>query len=172
METNSKQLVTQTGVKFGIISSVATIAYSTIINVTGNQGNQALGWVNFIIFIAVLVFANKSFKEANKGLMSFGEGFKIGAFISLISTFLSSIYTYVYIKFIDEDFFVPIKEMQEKELAKNGMSDEQLEQTMEMVSKFMTPEIITGTAALTGVIGGLIVAAIVAAIMKKENTQF
>jgi CDP-diglyceride synthetase len=172
METQEVNQSKPIAVKFGIICGIVSILYATIINITGNQANKTLSWFGLVIIVTTLVFAFRTFKNSNNGFMTLKEGFGIGAIISIISTLLSVIYTYIYTKFIDPDYFEVIKELQQDELAKQGIPDEQIEQSMKIIEKFMTPEIISVTALVTSIIGGLIISVIVAAIMKKESTQF
>ncbi len=172
METQEINQSKTIAIKFGIIGGIASVLYSTIVNITGNQGNKFLGWFALVIVIVNLVFAFRTFKNSNDGLMTLKEGFGIGAITCVISTLLSVCYTYIYTKFIDPDYFEVIKEIQQNELAKQGIPDEQIEMTMKIMEKFMTPELISVTALFMGILGGLILSVIIAAIMKKESTKF
>jgi hypothetical protein len=173
METTNTQVTTKNvGIKYGIIGGIASVAYSTVINITNNQGNQALGWLSSVIFLIVLYFAMREFKTANKSFMTFKEGFGLGMLACVINAAISSIYTFVYTKFIDPSFFETIKEMQREEFEKQGLGEEQIEQTMAMMDKMMSPEITTVIGFFAVIILGLIISAIMAAIMKKEPTLF
>ncbi len=173
METTNELIQpNKVGVKYGIMGGVISIAYSTLLNITDNQANQALGWLNTVFFIAVLFFALREFKNLNKGFMTFKEGLTIGGIASAISGAMSAVYIFVYTKFIDTTFFETIQNIQREEFEKKGMSEEQIEQAMTMMSKMMSPELTAIFGLFGAILIGLIVSAIMAAIMKKEPTMF
>ena len=104
--------------------------------------------------------------------MSFGQGFGIGFWIALISSAISSVFTYFYIKFIDQGFIQQLMDRTREQMEEKGtLSEEQIDQAMQMTSKFMTPESIL----IFGLIGGLIIMIICALIVtiftQKKNPE-
>jgi len=165
-----EQLTTkQVGMKYGLYMAVISIIYGLLLQILGVAGNQALGYVGFIFFIVLLVLAHNEFKKANGGFMSYGEGFGISAYITVISVVLSTIFTYIYLKFVDDSMLTMIREKTEDTLLEKGMSDAQIEQALEVSGKFQTPEMILVFGIVGGIIMYLIVALIVGAITKKPN---
>ena len=86
--------------------------------------------------------AFKYFKEHNGGFMRYGQGLGIGTLMSLIAGLLTSVFMYIYVKFIDTRMMERAMEMQRMEMEKQGMDDAQIDQAMEMAGKFSGPEMI------------------------------
>ena len=57
-----------------------------------------------IITIVIIFLAHKYYKDNGDGFMSYGQGIGIGFWIGLVSAVISSIFTYIYAKFIDPSF--------------------------------------------------------------------
>ena len=173
-EETKESLVTtrSVGVKFGLIMAAVSVAYFMVLSVSGVDMTQGLGrWASVVINIVIIFLAHKSFKDNGDGYMSYGQGFTIGFWMSLISSAISSAFTWVYVKFVDTSFIQTMLEKQEEAMVERGMSDEQVEQAMEMTAKFMTPE----SMLIFGLIGGIIVLLIVTAIVgiftQKKNPE-
>ncbi len=155
------------GIKYGVLSAVIGIVYTLLLYVTNLFLNSSLGFLSIVISVLLLVMACREFKTNNEGFMSLGEGFKLNMLVSVISTIPTVLFNYIYTKYIDTTIFETMKDFQRAQLEKQGMSDEQIEQTMSMVASFMSPEITLGAGLGMGIIGGAFIAIIVAVAMKK-----
>jgi hypothetical protein len=161
------------GIRYGLIMAVISIAYFMILTVTGVDMSQGIGrWGGLVFNIAVIVMAHKYFKDNNSdGFMSYGQGFGIGTWISLVNCVIYSVFFYIYIKFIDSGFIKTMLDMQEQQMQERGMSEEQLKQAMSMTEKFMTPEIMFVMGLVFGFIILLIVVALVTIFTQKKNPE-
>ena len=160
------------GVKFGVIASLAIIIYSLILNLTGLNTSQAMGYITYLMLGAIMYVASKNYKEGNTGFVSFGGSFSISSIIAAISGAISSIFTYVYLLFIDSSMIDFIKEKQLEEFEKQGMTDAQIEQALHYSDMFMTPGAISIMAFIGMLFFGMIIALIVAAIVKNPRSVF
>lgn len=135
--------------------------------------SQGIGrWGGLIFNVGVLVMAHKYFKDNNgNGFMSYGQGFGIGTWISLINCVIYSVFFYIYVKFIDTGFVKMMMEKQEQQMIDRGMSEEQVQQAMSMTEKFMTPEMMFGFGLFFGFIIFLVVVAIVTIFTQKKNPE-
>jgi lysylphosphatidylglycerol synthetase-like protein (DUF2156 family) len=163
-----KLTVKQTGIKYGIYLALVTIIYTLILQILGLGAKQSLGYAGFIFVIVALVLAHRDFKRSNE-FMSFGQGLGISMIIVTINSVLSSIFSYIYIKFVDNSMLDVIREQSIVQMEERGMSDAQIEQAMEMQAKFTTPEMILVFGFLGGIFFGFIIALIVTAFTKKSN---
>ena len=161
----------QVGTKYGLYLAVISIIYGLGLQLAGLAGNQALGYVGFVFFIALLILGQNEFKKDNEGFMSYGQGIGISTYITVISVVLSTLFTYVYLKFVDDSMLKMISEKTEDKLIEKGMSDAQIEKALEMTEKFQTPEMILIFGIIGGIIMYLIIALIVTAITKKQNPE-
>lgn len=162
-QQNSETPVTtrSTGIRYGLILGVISIAYFLIITLSGIGMQGAASYASYL-FIAVIIFlGHKYYKENGNGYMSIGQGVGIGFWTGLISSVISSIFTYAYIKFVDSGFMDAIKDKQIEEMEKKGMSADQIDQAMKIAGAFTTPEAIL----IFGIVGGIIISIIIGLII-------
>ena len=165
-----KLTVKQLGLKYGIYLALVSIIYSLILQIFGLAANRALGYIGFVFLIIALLLAHRDFKRSNE-FMSYSQGLGISMIIVTISTVLGSIFSYIYIKFVDDSILDQIKEQTIESLESRGLSDAQIEQTLEIQSKFSSPEMILVFGLIAGIIFGFIISLIVTAITKKSNPE-
>ena len=157
------------GIRYGLIMAVLSIAFFVIMNVAGLDMQGPVGYLGWVITAVMLFLAHKYYKEQGDGYMSIGQGVGIGFWAGTISSVISSIFTYVYIKFIDDSFLQTIKDKQLEAMEKQGLSDEQIEQSMKIAGAFTSPEAILGFGIVFGIIAAVIIGLLVALITKKNN---
>ena len=165
-----KLSIKQVGLRYGIYLAIISIIYSTLLQILGQGANKYLGYVSIIFLVVALVLAHNEFKKSNE-YMSLGQGFGISMIVIALSTVISSIFTYLYIKLIDDSMLGIIRQQAEEQMLKRGMSDEQVDQAMNISSKFMTAEAILIMGILTGVFFGFIIGLIISAITKKNPPE-
>ncbi len=163
---------TAVALRYGIITGIVSVIYSLILYITEQNTNTWLGWISFIIMIAGIWMAHKHFKTENNGFMSYGQGLGIGTLLSLITGVLSGIFAYIYMKFVDTTVMDRVKEMQIVEFEKQGMSDEQIDQAVQMSEKFTSPELMIVWAIVGSLIIGFILSLIISAITKHTRPLF
>ncbi|MEK6783604.1 MAG: DUF4199 domain-containing protein [Bacteroidota bacterium] len=168
-EQTEKVTTRSAGIRYGLMMSVLSIAFFVIMNVAGLDMQGPVGYLGWAITAAMLFLAHKYYKEQGDGFMTIGQGTGIGFWAGTVSSIISSIFTYVYIKFIDDSFLQAIKDKQIESMQERGMSDEQIEQAMQFAGAFSSPEAIFGFGIVFGIIAGVIIGLLVALITKKNN---
>ena len=166
-----KVTVSQIGLKYGIIIGLVFIVYGMILEFMGLELEiqQYFGYLNYALLVVAIVLAHKAFKEGGDGYMSMGQGLGMGTLISLIGGALSGVFSYIYIKFIDDSMLTKIKDMQIEKMEEQGLDDAQIEQAMEIAGKFMSAEMIPVWAILGMLFIGFILSLIVSIFTKKAN---
>jgi len=164
---NNQSSVSKVSLKYGVILGVVFIVFSLILFISGNFSNQALGWIQYLFLIAGIVFAHNEFKRNGDGYMTYGQGLGIGTLTTLIATVFSSIFSYIYLAFIDLNILEELKETQLLELESQGMSQAQIDQTM----AFMSPGVIIVFAVLFSVFIGFVLSLIISAFTKNNNPE-
>lgn len=160
------------GVRFGLIAALISIVYFLILNVSGIDMTQGFwNWVGYAITLALVVLAQKQFKDKGDGYMSYGQGVGIAFWMGLISAVISSIFTYMYIKFVDTGFLELVKERQIEAMQEKGMTDQQIDQGMQMASLFLTPEAMLFYMLVGGIVVTLIIGLIVTIFTQKKNPE-
>lgn len=171
-ETSVAVTTRSAGMRYGLISGIISIAYFLVLSISGVDTTQGFWqWFGWCVPIILLVLAHKYYKDNGDGFMSYGQGLSIAFWMGLISSVISSIFTYLYVKFIDTGFIDLIKERQIQAMEEKGMSDEQIDQAMQIASMFMTPEAMLIFGLIAGIIGTLIIGLIVTIFTQKKNPE-
>jgi hypothetical protein len=158
--------------KYGVLTGLAIIVYTAIINVAGLSQNKALTSLTFVMMIVGLVIGMKAFREKNHGYMSYGEGLGVGTQEAVIMGLLGSAFSMFYLKFIDPTLLTQSLNQVRTELEAKGLDDSQIETALETSQKFMTPGFIFGMGVFGYLIVGFIASLIIAAIIRKEKPVF
>ena len=168
-QVNSKGFIVNNGVILGIVS----IVFSLVLYATGShlKPHWSTSIINAVIFIGAIVLGIKQYKAANGGFLSWGQGVKIGVGVSVLGGLIVVIYNYLFMNFIEPDFMSQMMEIQNQAFLDQGMTEEQIEAANEMTKSFQGPTMIAALGIIGYAIGGFIVAAIVAAIMKKSEEE-
>ena len=173
-QTNTTQRVTvrSTGIRFGLIGAVISIAYFVILNVSGLDITRGFwSWFGYLITAFLIFFAHKYYKENGDGFMAYGQGIGIAFWLGLMSGVISSIFSYLYIKFIDTGFIEMIRNKQIEAMQQQGLPDEQIDKALEISSMFMTAEAIFVMGLFGSIIATIIIALIVTIFTQKKNPE-
>ena len=159
------------GIKWGLILGILSIAFFMVGIALGDPNMTALRWVSILVIIGVIVMAHREYKNNGDGFMTYGQGLGLGTLVAAVSSVISSIFSYVYIKFIDDNFLTNAREMQIQEFERQGMTDEQIEMAVEVSSRFTTPEMILVIGIVFGIFIGFLISLIVSAFTKNSNPE-
>ena len=157
------------GVKWGLISTAIGLVifcamYFAGMNAFGN--GWALGLFRFAIAIVILVLAHNEFKSQGDGFMTYGQGFMIGLWITLIGVLISGIFMYVFSNFIDTGVMDLMYEDQAEQMRQQGQNEDAIEMAQTWTKKLFWPLFF-----VFGFIFGLVVPLIVTIFTQKKNQQ-
>ena len=175
METTTTTTVTpaSVGLRYGLLTGLVSIIFAFGLFATGQTGNAGLASLGFIILIGGIVLAHRTFKAANGGYMSYGQGLGIGTTLAAVSGVLSAVFNYVYREFIDPDLAARmVEQMRAKFEAAGNMSDAQIDQAISMSTKFSTGPIGLVFGILFSILLGLVFSLVIAAINKNPKPEF
>jgi hypothetical protein len=153
-----------TPVQKGLIISLILIVFGLALYFTNQYMNKGLSYLQYLILIIGIIWSCNVYAKQMNGNVTFGNvfahGFKTTAFVAA----LMAVYTFVAVKFIFPEMIDKIMDAARQEMQKDGnLSDEQINQGVEMGKKFFLPFAIGGIIfffALVGAISSLIGAAI------------
>lgn len=150
--------VMSTGLRYGFILTAISIIYMLVLIAVGSSPFEQdwKGYVNFIFVIGVFVMAHKYFKENGDSYMSYGQGFGITFMVTLVSTILGMIFSYIYIKFVDPTILEMVWEKAEADMIEKGQSEETIEIGLEWGRKLFWIFYLIGSL-FWGAVLGLIV---------------
>ena len=168
-EQIEKVTIKQLGMKWGVILALISFAYFMILNMAGLAGESSYSYAGYVFTIVIFVLAHKAYKEEGDGFMSLGEGFKIGALITIISSVISSILTYIYLKFVDGSMIEIIKDKAIADMEEKGMSEDEIDTAMGFTEMFMNAEAILIMGIIMSIIFGCIIALVISAFTKNAD---
>ncbi len=170
MEENMEAPTTKSlAIKWGLILGVVSIVFFIILAVTGSQGAGWASWIGVLPSAIIMYLAHKEFKEGGDGYMSYGKGLGIGTMISVVSSIISNIFSFIYIKFLDPTYIDVIRDAQIAGFQEQGMSDSEIETALSFSESFMKPETMIVMGIFFGIFFGFILSLIVSAITKNSN---
>lgn len=165
----------------GAIGAGVLIAIGLVFNLTGlvepGQSN-AMAWIANLINLGVIAYfiytaTNKHKNEDLGGYISYGRAFGVGAVVVLAITLISIVWTYIYMGFIDPGSMDMAREAAlEQMINQQGMSESEAEEALAMTGFMFNPVAISIMAGLFLGFFGLIIDAVVAAVVKKDNPAF
>jgi len=175
-----KTTVAKSAIQFGILFGAIMILefiVGYVLNIDP-QTNKTYGIVinlaNFIVlpFAFIFIGYNHYKKNINNGFISFGECIKTGMAIAFIASFIYGVFYIVFNIFVPE--FIPelvekITRITIKE--KPELTSEQLEMSISIMKKFMSPYITAPIAIVMNCFIALIHSLIIGAIVKKDLNQ-
>jgi cytochrome c biogenesis protein CcdA len=157
----------------GIILGIASVLFMLVMYATGNHltPHWSASIINAILFIGIIIYGIKQFKAANDNFLSWGQGVKIGVGVAIVGGLIVVVYNYLFMNFLEPDFMNQMMEIQNQAFLDQGLTEEQIEAANAMTSTFSSPGIMAAVGIISYAIGGFIVAAIAAAIMKKSEEE-
>ena len=163
--TSSKSIM----LNYGLYLGLASILIQLVIYVSGMTYDQPW-WVQvlgFLVSIALVFMGTKTFRTNNHGLLSFGEGLKVGIGIALISGIILVIYEQIFMNFIEPDYMANMMEVTRQTYVEQNLTSEQIEAAMEMSEGFSSPLITSGFALIGALFVGFIISLFTTLILKK-----
>lgn len=168
--------------KWGLISGIISAAFSIGYQVLGfmpDDPTQAnMGWgmlVNLLqlaFAVLILVLATREFRSQNDGFISFGQGVGLSALCGAVWGVTSAGLTLIYTQFIDNSAQEKMLSGLRNAYEERGMSDEQIDVAMKAVTFMTNPGVGFVMTILVGALTGVLLGLIVSAVVKKDRPVF
>ena len=174
MEENSQteEVTTRSaGIRYGLVLGVVSILFFLLLMMFDVNIAGPARWISWVIYVVMIFLAHKYYKDNGSGFMAYGQGIGIAFWMALIGSLISSIFSYVYMKFVDAGFIDKMKEMQVEQFQERGMSDEQIDQAMKFSEMFMNPEVMLVMGIVGGIVSLVIVALLVTIFTQKKSPE-
>jgi predicted permease len=162
---------------YGFISALAGAFLTLILYFLGFHSDPskltAAGWIGGLFGLAVtvvcLALGVRTRRDETPKDAPFGYGSALGAgmLITVVSSLLSTIFTYAYYAFINPAFAEIVLQDKLAKLEASGMSGDRLEKMEAMNRWMMTPVPMAVTALIILIVIGFIISLIVAGILKR-----
>lgn len=169
---NQKASVQKIAMNYGLLLALATIVLSVIVYVMGMH-LESPWWqslLNFVFMITAIIYGLKAYKNEGDGYLTISEALKTGLAISLVAGIIGSIFTYLFVTFIEADFIPQMLEVTQTNLINDNpqMTEAELEMAMGITEKFMTPWFMTAMGLIASLFFGFLIS-LLGGLMLKQN---
>lgn len=169
---NSETSTARVALKWGLITGLALIVFSTVLYVLELTTNPWLGALLYAFLLAGLIAGMLEYRTANGGYIGYGEAVGLGALLSAVAGMLSTAFSVFYTTIIDPTFQERLFEQMRDKMEEDGnMSDEQIDQMIEMSQKFQSPGLQFVFGLFWLILIGTILSLIVAAFIRRNKTN-
>lgn len=152
----------------GIIISLILIVLGIVTYLTKQTENKALGWLPYIILTGGIIAGCIVYAKQLNANVTFGNVFAHGFKTTAVVIVIQVVYVFLSIKVIFPEITDLAIEASRKALVKqNTLSDEQIEQAVDMTRKYMLPFAIGFTIIGYGFMGAI--ASLIGAAAAKKN---
>ena len=165
-----------TAIRYGLIGALVLIIISLILNMAGmgaGSGSSTMSsLVSILVFAGVVYVALKKHRDEDLGgFMTYGRAIGLGTLTCLIMGLIGSVFTFIYISYIDPTVMDMALEQARAQYETMGMDDEQIDQAMSYAEKFTSPPIVAIMSVVSYVFIGFLASLIVGAILKKNRPE-
>ncbi|TQD39470.1 DUF4199 domain-containing protein [Haloflavibacter putidus] len=157
---------------YGVILGVFGIALLILTYVLNLQeSNLYLSIASILITVFIYFYGIKNYKQDNNGFLKLGQALKVGLAIAAIGGLIGAIYAFVHYSFIYPEFQEIALETSKTAMMESqpNMSDEQMNQALEMSKMFTTPFWMATMSLIGTLFMGFIISLILGLVMKKDN---
>ena len=154
----------------GLFLGLALVLLQTIFYLTDIQYNSKTGYLSYVILIVGLYLSIRNYRDTvNGGMLNYGRGVGYGVLVSLMAGIISAMFVFILYTYLDSSMIDKILIDTENKLVEDGVDDSQIEQTMEVTAKMITPFTITLFSIIGMVFMGLVFSLVVSVFLRKEN---
>jgi hypothetical protein len=161
---------------YGAYSGLAMIVIFLAMHYAGvNNTNSSIQWLSYIPLAVLIFLGSRNLRDnVGGGFISYGKALGSGVLISFFCGILVGFFMYVFMKVIDTDqkLLSTMLEQNEQAMLKQNLSEEQIEQSMEIAQKFMTPGVISVMSVFGYTLIGLPISLVAAFFIKREDKSF
>lgn len=155
--------------KYGAIFAAGIIVISLVFHFANASASTAYQIVIWLAWIAGSILLTKHFRDKGLGgVASFKKLFGFGVLIFLVQGVITGIYTYIMALMIPE-ITEMVLEQSVKNMVDQGLSDQEVEMSMQFVEIFAQPGVMALTGAIMTTVLGVFISLICAAIMQKQD---
>jgi len=169
---NQSNSVNHMAMSYGLYMGLALILNSVIFYVMGSPFSQISGYISWVILIAGIALAMRTFKLNNDAAgVNYGQALGLGTLQSLYAALIMAFFSFVLLTLVDKSLMDKFFSFTEEQYLRSGMSENQADTAMTFIRKMMTPL----TYSLSQILGitfmGFIISLILAIFFKKKSTD-
>jgi len=151
----------------GISIAISLVLWATISDI---EMRQKFGYVTWLVIAFLYHFYTKSYRENNlNGAITYGKAFTYMFYITILTSLLSIVYAYALFTILDPGMVEVIREQAAEKMYQNpALTQEQIEQAIDMQNVWINPAVMTISAFFGSLFFGTILSLVVAIFVKKD----
>jgi|KBSMisStaDraftv2_1062788.scaffolds.fasta_scaffold46330_2 Protein of unknown function (DUF4199) len=155
----------------GVIITLLLIVLGLIVYFANQMENSAIQYIQYAILCIGIIWSCVSYAKQLNGNVTFGNVFAHGFKTTAVVIVLLAIYTFISVKFLFPDIVDKSMEIAKKKMESSGrsMSDEQIQQSLDMVRKFFIPFLLGGLIVMFAIFGAI--SSLIGAAVAKKNPR-
>ena len=155
---------------WGFIIALVTMMVTTVFYATDNFFANVRGWIEHAVLIIGIVLCALAFRKTLTDDMEFpySRTLGLGVATAFFASLILGLFIYVLFQYIDPDLISQTLQKTEEKLLESGLSDDMIEQQMELQSKFIKPSIMAVSTIFGKVLMGLIFSLITSIFLRKK----
>jgi hypothetical protein len=159
-------------VYWGGILGIVLIIYSLLLYFLDLSLETWVSWISYLIYIGGILYASISYRNTEMGgVITYGQALGFGTVVAVIASIISSVYSYIFMEFIDPGMVEKMLQMAEEKLIESGMPEDQIDMVIEMQRKFMKPWLMSLIAIPASSFFGFIFALITSIFVQKKAAE-
>jgi hypothetical protein len=172
---NGASTIKSTVITYGIILGSISVVFQLMLFFLDMhyKNDSTAGIVSLIIMISVLLYSFISYKKINLGYLSLSEVLKIGLGVSLVSAFITIIYTQILINFLDPETMKKSLDLSMDTMRSENpeIPQEALDTARSIQEKMSSPLIFSAVQIIFSLFFGFIISLIGGLIVKKSRPE-
>jgi hypothetical protein len=172
MESN-KNLIMNKAMLWGLFVALASMIITSIYYATDNIFSPSESWLSFLIYVAGIVLATKSYKKTldEKTPFPYRKALGLGVATLFFASLIIAVFTFVLYKIIDPGLFDKWMVFLEEQYLNSGFGDDMVEKQMSVMRKFMTPATLALTEVFNITFNGLLISLISSIFLRKKEAS-
>lgn len=164
--------LTQTFLKWGLLGGIASATIGLILFMLNIDSSSWISYVSIVILIAVIIAGSYEYRDKLAGgFANFKQLLGFAMKITLIYALFTSFWSIAYMEFIDTELLGRMLLETEINLENQGLSDEQIDQTMDLTEKMMQAPYFFLVSMFNTALLGLLISLLSSLILRKEKPE-
>lgn len=159
------------GMTYGFVFGVALVGISLLFYVLNTDLDSKLPQLaGYAALLVALFIGIKSYRDQDLGgYISYGKSLGMGVLIAFFGSIIAAFYTYIFFTFIDPAMVDKIMELSQQKMLDKGLPEDQVQTSLSMMRKFMTPGWMFLFAILTYTFMGFLFSLVISIFTKREQ---
>ena len=158
--------------KWGLLGGISTALLGLVLYLLNVERASWLNYVVFGLLIGVIIMGTYEYRDSVlEGFANFKKLLGIGLLIALVFGIVNALWGVYYMEFLNPTLLNDLMLDTEISMEEQGISDEQIKQTLNVMKTMMKPHFFFVTSLLNMLLVGLFGSSLTSLVMRKEKPE-